>query len=486
MAIEITLDNTKYPIVGGICFTVDGYSASQDIRTPYLGKNRGFHEKQVVTLKALLQTNKEVEDLMYMWRTKMDEGQGIFMTRTEVFGKEDMYGFRQISPIVHTKPNGANIITFKAEVMFDAENALNTLPSVKDVTIHVRKNSTDNFITLHGVDKDGDRLTFEVQVGTGLGDLVGKGANLYYTPDHDMVGNDCFTFIAKDYFGASQVAIATIVVDEFTMPVTQVDYTITSFIDVGGNYYYDLGDGIWLRGTGGRLEPITDTIKIRSYDHKIDPSTGGGVKDVLIVKWGDRTDWSDVCVESSTVTGFSIAQDAGVCKGEIFDRMFKGSDVTVIPLFSTAKGVSFDAMFMESEITAFSDFDLSEGRVFSNMFKRSKLEAVGHIKTPKGEYFDGMFMDTRFSKCLNSIDTRNAISTMNMFRNAGFATPDVPTQGQILTGLDFKTTAVNCLVGMMKITKTGGTETCLLPKQGDKCKSEGTYKLPLVLHLHMV
>ena len=477
MGLEIQLNNTSYPIISGICFTVKGYSANQDIRKPYLGVNIGFDERPTVKLTAILDTNLEVEELLYVWKHEMDEGQGIFMTQTEIFGKNDMYGLRQISPIIHTKPNGVNTITLGCEVVFDSLDATNNLPTVEDITIHVRKNSSDNFVILRGDDIDGDTLTFEQQVGVGFGTLKGVGSNLYYTPDPDVVGTDCFSYIARDYFGASQTGVVTIIIDEASMSDTVIEYSVTAPLHVTGNYYYDLGDDNWHRGTGGFLTSISGKILIRSHDSQV--SNPEVVTGVTMMEWGTRTDFRGLCAGSKTITSFAIDDDAGVCIGNKFKEMFKGSGIDSFQTFDTSLGDDFYGFIEDSDVVSIPALDFSNGTDFRYMTSNTPyLSAIGVLDTPKGKYFDYMFYKTPQATCLGGINTLNKISTTNMFEDSGFVTPDTAAQGQILNG-DLYVSASPCLLEILSITHIGGSESCHLLLPSDECKSEGTYKINL-------
>jgi len=474
---------SRYPIIDGVCFTIAGYTATQDIRTPYLGVNRGFDKRPTVTLSAIFQDVYDVEMLMKFWRAELDEGQSIFMTQIEIFGKNDMYGLRQITPIVHTKPNGVDKVTFTCEVMFDSSTILNTPPVVQDMTIHVRKNSIDNFITLMGSDKEGDPLTFEVQVGTGIGTLSGAGNNLYYSPDHDVEGTDCFSFVARDYWGVSAPAVATVIIDAYGMPDTEIEYIVTGDIAVSGNYFYDLGDGVWHRGTGGVLTPLTNTILIRSNDHKVNATSKQYITSVLINKWGDRTDWSELCGGSRAITQFGIVSTAGVCKATNVDDMFHGSGVNHIISFDMSKVVTMERFAYVSLVTSIGDLDLSSVEDISRAFSACpNLTYVGILKTPNCKHFDLAFASNPKLNCLGGIDTRNKVTTTNMFSGTSALTnPNKTTeQGAILNG-SLWLSKVHCLFNFAipAITHVGETQNCHLASTTDKCKSKGQYKVNL-------
>ena len=485
---NISIDRTgRYPIIDNVCFTVEGYSAAQEVRDPYLGYNRGINKPPTVTLSAYFQENLDVEKLMDFWKIDLDEGQNIFMTQIEIFGKNDMYGLRQISPIVDVKPNGIHKLTLTCEVVFDSSSITNTPPVANDITVHVRKNSNDNFLTLLGSDKDGDPLSFEVQVGTGIGKLRGTGNNLYYTPDHDVDGVDCFSFIAKDYWANSAPAIATIIIDDYGMPDTEVEYTVTGGLAVSGNYFYDLGNGVWHRGTGGVITPINTTITIKSDDHKVNVGSKSHITAVTIVKWGDRTNWDELCSDSKTITQFGILGTAGVCHATSVVKMFHASGVKHVIGFDMSKVSDMSDFISYSDVTSMADMDLPLCEDVSKAFAHTpKLKYVGVLKTPNTKYFNECFAETPQLTCLGGIDTRKKVATTNMFVNSGLTNPNKTTeQGTILNGSLWLSKTV-CLFQFATptIIHVGETQDCHIAAVGDKCKSKGQYKVNLVHPAH--
>ena len=473
-----------YPIIDNVCFTQQGYSATQDLREPYLGNNLGFIKKPTVVLTAMFEDKYDVEMLMSFWRNELDEGQNIFMTQTEIFGKNDMYGLRQISAIKHTKQNGIDVVTFSCEIMFDSSTIHNTPPNVQDMTIHVRKNSIDNFITLFASDKDGDPISFEIQVGSAIGNLSGIGNNLYYTPDHDVEGTDCFSYVARDYWGQSNVGVVTVIIDDYGMPTAEVEYKVSGDITVSGNYFYDLGNGIWFRGTGGSLSPIAHTIKIRSDDHKVNASFKYKLSSITIIKWGDRTDWSELCSGSGNIRNFSISSSAGVCLAINVNDMFHGSGIKHIAFFDMSNVTSMHQFAYVSKVVSIPDLNIPKVEDISYAFAGcGDLGFVGILKTPNCKYFTDLFLNCGKLSCLGGIDTRNKISTANMFNGTKLLiNPNKTTeQGAILNG-DLWLSKSPCLFAFAtpSIIHVSGSEICHLATPKDKCKSKGEYKVQLV------
>ena len=469
----------KYPTITGICFDIEAYSGTYDIRTPYLGNNSKIPSKPKVEMKAMLDNDNEVRQLIALWEKNIDYGQGVFMTETEVFSTFGVFGFRQISPLVHRKSNGINTITLTAEVVFNGNTNTNTPPVVNDIDIYVDKNSKDNIVVLRGYDKDGDNMSFEVQVPTAFGALRGSGNNLYYSPDKDMTGVDCFTYVAKDYLSTSNVGVVRIHIDSGLMPKATFSYDMTGAIGVSGNYYYDDGSGNFVRGVGGKITPIGNTIIIKSDNHVVSLSDTVNIKALRVMSWGDRKDFSKLCYGAKTIKNFSIDSTAGDCKGENFNEMFLDSGVDIVQGFNTSKGKTMRAMFRGSDISMLGNFDLSACEDFRYFVADTKLsKAIGVLTTPAGLFFDYMFYNTPLLTCLGGIDTRKKQSTVNMFYNSGLTNPTKAEQTDIESGHLWASTS-SCILEIKDITHVGESQTCVISNIGGTCQSKGQYKINL-------
>jgi VCBS repeat-containing protein len=73
-------------------------------------------------------------------------------------------------------------------------------------------------VTLTGGDADGDSLNFAVIDGPSNGILTGTAPNLIYIPDHDIFGDDTFTFTVSDGTAPPVPAVITIHVDAVNDP----------------------------------------------------------------------------------------------------------------------------------------------------------------------------------------------------------------------------------------------------------------------------
>ena len=86
---------------------------------------------------------------------------------------------------------------------------LNYLPVVFNQSL-LTSEDTPLSITLTGMDPDGDTISFFTKVLPEHGTLSGTAPNLVYTPNPGYVGNDSFTFTARDLVGESNEGVISI------------------------------------------------------------------------------------------------------------------------------------------------------------------------------------------------------------------------------------------------------------------------------------
>src|SRR5262249_20883481 len=89
--------------------------------------------------------------------------------------------------------------------------APNSAPTADGLVIAVAANVSTP-IVLHGSDPDGDPLTFSIVFTPEHGTLSGTAPNLTYTPVHDFLGPDSFTFKVSDKQFTSRAAFVSITV----------------------------------------------------------------------------------------------------------------------------------------------------------------------------------------------------------------------------------------------------------------------------------
>ena len=467
----------KYPRpFDNACITMSGYSADQDIRIPYLGFKK-MDKRVTVHIEAQFNNDKEIEDVKVLWGKEIDLGQGYFIVHTRIFGEMSDYILRAIGPLSHSLSNEINMLNVDCEVMYDDINFINNLPTVSDITENITKNTHNNIIMLQGVDKDGDALTYTIHIGTGIGTLTTHGDDkVYYTPDPDVIGTDCFTYIASDKYGNSNTGLVKLVIADAVMPDTEIQYDVSGPIEVSGTYYVDKGDGRWTKGYGGIITAIAGTLKLRSYDSIVEENYMPNVTSIKVLKYGARTNWDRLCANSATP--FSASSTAGSCVGTTFDEFYYKNTSGVFPYINFSRAKSAVRLFAGCSLTTLRSMNLptvDDIRGFASGCKL--LEKVGNIQTPKCRYFQDAFSDTPEFTCLGGIDTTNKIATSNMFFGAAKLTnPDLATQGTILTGMKF-VSATKCVPNVATIARTSNAPTCHITQAPAKCKSEATYKV---------
>ena len=246
----------SYPEVSpDICFTTAGYKGEADFSNVYLGWDRTLAILPTITLQAIFKTDVECEEFMNWWKSELDRGVDTFLIQTRIFGRDGLYGLRQITPLSHTVD--PNKISFKAEVVFDSDSIDNSPPNTNSYEVNVEVDSTDNFIELIGDDLDNDELAYEIvtDVSSETGTLTGTPPLMRYTPQPSFKGTDSFTFKCNDRWADSSISTVTINVGEQVVSEFSVKYTLTAPVRITGNFHYDNGSGLIQRGTGGYVDP---------------------------------------------------------------------------------------------------------------------------------------------------------------------------------------------------------------------------------------
>ena len=192
-----------------ICFTVSGYSGTQDFDNTYLGPDRFLEIKPTVKLEAIFKTDDECAAFYSWWAAEVERGKQIFVATCMMFGRRVNYGFKQLTPLVNTiSTNGDQKVTFQAKVEFNPDTVDNIIPVAVNKEIFIFKNTNDNVIRLGASDEDNDPLTYEVETGVSRGELRGTPPLFMYSPEDDFTGQDCFSYVAKDYWSRSIPAVS--------------------------------------------------------------------------------------------------------------------------------------------------------------------------------------------------------------------------------------------------------------------------------------
>jgi len=126
------------------------------------------------------------------------------------------------------------------------KEASNHPPSAITQSVSVKKNSTNNAITLTGSDIDGDSLSYIVVEQSSHGLLKGTPPNLTYTPDKGYIGNDQIAFKANDGLDDSKLAAISVIVTTLLTDEPQ-------FVSAGADQSATFGSSITL--TSNNTDP---------------------------------------------------------------------------------------------------------------------------------------------------------------------------------------------------------------------------------------
>ena len=128
---------------------------------------------------------------------------------------------------------------------------VNDAPTARTATVSTGRNQVKVF-HLEGTDIDGDALTFEVEGGPAHGELSGAAPDITYKPATGYVGDDEFTFHARDAASSSSPAKITIHVLPGAAPVPDSQTVSTD---------EDTSKAITLTATDADADAITYAIK---------------------------------------------------------------------------------------------------------------------------------------------------------------------------------------------------------------------------------
>ena len=471
---RVDVKNSRFPVITDICWVENGYAATQEIANIYLG-GRQVKQHATVKLKAIFSTAVEVADFMEVWHQLLNEGVKTFIIDATIFGKKDMFGIEQISPLVHNITGDTNNITFNATVLFDSSSIDNHVPVVESFTVHLEENSKDNFIILKGHDQDKELIDFEVGVGTAFGTLVGTPPNLLYTPDPSFKGIDCFNYTGRDYWGVSKSGVITIIVDDSLKPDSVFEYVVNNPIRAVGNIHYDLGDGIWTRSNGGLLVPKMDTIKIASLDHVIDTRDKQYVMSVNVLNWGSRGNYENFISDMPNLQSFSVDPGSYACKAQTLKNFATSTPITSLPLFQTQLVTDWTEFLMNSKVHSLPEFNFLSATTLYRAFRESDIAFIGVMNTDGCTNFAEMLMHTPKFSCLGGIDTTDSINNHAMFDGCGGNRPAANYRIAIEKGVKFAEPG-GCGFTLGGITETT-PGTCHVTKPGVACTaSNGKYK----------
>ena len=199
------------------------------------------------------------------------------------------------------------------------------------------------------------------------------------------------------------------------------------------------------------------------------------VTSIDIIKWGTRTDFTDVGKDGSNLTQLGVASDAGACQGVIFDGFLENCGVTSMPPIDFSKGTHFNNAFYRSKILSVPPMHLDSATHLNNFFREAETTKIMEVRTPRGLYFENAFAFALKLVCIGSLDTTSKINTTGLFSGSTALThPDGPARAKLLNGYSYNETQF-CGVHAGKITKKSGTATCEIATVGGTCKSTATY-----------
>ncbi len=116
-----------------------------------------------------------------------------------------------------TVSNGISTTSGPRWTFTTAADVTNNAP-VADAQNVSMAEDTPLVITLHGIDPEGDLLTYAVVTAPAHGTLSGTAPNVTYTPAHDYNGSDSFTFKVNDGSHDSAPAAVTITITPVNDP----------------------------------------------------------------------------------------------------------------------------------------------------------------------------------------------------------------------------------------------------------------------------
>ncbi len=474
--------NKRYPYYN-LCFSIEDYGAENDFSNTYLGPDKFIEMKPKITLTAQFTEDIESQSFFEWWKEYTNSGADVWIVQTYVFGEFTNFGIQQISPLEEVMDEfGMHKITFSANVLFDPSSVDNVVPVAESNTIYVKENIADNFIKLSAYDDDNDPLTYEIEVPPAHGILRGTPPSMLFTPSDGYTGQDCFSFVVKDYWSVSEPGVITLEIGEDVVPDSVFSYTVTDKIRVSGNFHYKINaEPEWTRGFGGFLTYVDNgsgvmDIQIASYDHKMD-SRDDVIETCEVEAWGTRTNYDEFLKDKLNLSTFSISENAGACQGTRFTSMFQNTSINDIPSIDFSNAEYMDYCFADTQNLSYIGQITTSAKNLQGLFQNSGITKFIGLNSPsRSNYFQDMFSGCTDLICIGKIDTTAQINTTDMFAGTTISQPDSAERTAILNGSNYSDT-VSCGSEISSITKTGGSSTCDITTINGSCTSTSSHKV---------
>ncbi len=356
------------------CFVIDGYSLSKDFDEIYLGWDNFLETDAQAKVKAVFFSPEETTNFYNWWEKETRRGVDPFIIKLDYFGEIKKFGVLQESPLVKKikESQSEYEVSFDLRIIFGEEEIFNNAPVCEAKTVYIAEDTRENYIRFEAYDEEGDPFEYELQVPTAYGTLKGTLPAVLYTPDPGFKGEDCFSYIVKDYFNESEPCIVKIIVDSEARPDHVVRYEPTAagssfdehYLYINGNFHYSFDNVNWKRGFGGRVTPysmdknllLNYSFDTQEYWEQPDAAKGlSEIKDgVLKIYPGNET----VQVEQ-WVTGFV---EGDIYHMEMYVEEIKSGNVGLRLSNGTIYGTSEPGLY-ELELAVGPDTDTSAFRI---------------------------------------------------------------------------------------------------------------------------
>ncbi len=250
-----------------------------------------------------------------------------YIPRTN-FAGVDSFSFKVSDGVLDSPTNGVVSITI---------TTVNDAPVAVAQSVSTPKN-TPRSILLAAADAENDALTYTVVAQPTQGALSGTAPVLTYTPELNFVGNDSFTFRARD--GSADSAVVTVSIRVTASNVAPV--ALAQSVTVAE----DTGAPVLLSATDADLDPLSFILVVGPTKGTLSgtppnlvylPNTNAVGADSFTFVANDGAVDSAPAAVSLTITPINdapVAQSAGV----------SGSEDSVIPVLLVASDVDGDAL----------------------------------------------------------------------------------------------------------------------------------------------
>ena len=250
-----------------------------------------------------------------------------YIPRTN-FAGVDSFSFKVSDGVLDSPTNGVVSITI---------TTVNDAPVAVAQSVSTPKN-TPRSILLAAADAENDALTYTVVAQPTRGALSGTTPVLTYTPELNFVGNDSFTFRARDGSADSAVVTVSIRVTASNVAPVAIAQSVTVVEDTGAP--------VLLSATDADLDPLTFILVVGPTKGTLSgtppnlvylPNTNAVGADSFTFVANDGAVDSAPAAVSLTITPINdapVAQSAGV----------SGSEDSVIPVLLVASDVDGDAL----------------------------------------------------------------------------------------------------------------------------------------------